>query len=138
MESGIPAGLIGYEYLPLPQAEFIDGTRQGGLVSVATSGLFGRICVDALTGEVAHIPMVDYPVATHVNKDIPSFTQCVSAVIARFPFYEEDDEESKFEEVADEIRKIITGIDDTAFADDGFWETMCDDVAMGGYSNWDD
>lgn len=57
-------------------------------------------------------------------------------MIARFPFYAEDDEEG-FEEVAEELRDLISGIDETALAHNGFWETFCDDVAIGDYADWD-
>jgi hypothetical protein len=136
--TGIPGGLIGYEYRPLPEAEFLAGIRQSGVVAVATSGLFGRICVDAATGEIVQIPKVDYPTATHVNRDLHAFTRCVEAVIAHFPFYEEEDSEERFEEAADEVRALVAGIDDSALVHNGFWETLCEDVAMGDYSDWDE
>ncbi|MFK0025337.1 SUKH-4 family immunity protein [Streptomyces sp. NPDC090798] len=138
LESGIPGGLIGYEYRPLAEAVFLGEIRQGGLVSIATSGLLGRICIVVATGEIVHIPKVESTMATHVNRDLDSFTRCVAGVIDRFPFYEEDEEQEVFEEVADEVREIIVTIDDTAMVHNGFWDGICEDVAMGDYSNWDD
>ncbi|MGW1759207.1 SUKH-4 family immunity protein [Streptomyces mirabilis] len=136
LEAGIPGGLIGYEYRPLPEAVFLDGIRGSGLVAIATSGLLGRICVDVATGELVHIPKVESAAVTHVNRELDLFTRCVAGVIDRFPFYEEDEE--VFEEVADEVREIIVTIDDTAMVHNGFWDGICEDVAMGDYSNWDD
>jgi hypothetical protein len=133
--TGIPGGLIGYEYRPLPEAAFLGGIRQSGVVAVATSGLFGRICVDAATGEIVQIPKVESRTATHVNRDLPAFTRCVEAVIAHFPFYEEDDEE-RFEEAADEVRALVAAVDDSALVHNGFWETLCEDVAIGDYPDW--
>ncbi|MFE0138048.1 hypothetical protein ACFWY6_41830 [Streptomyces sp. NPDC059037] len=57
-------------------------------------------------------------------------------MIARFPFSAEGDEE-RCEEVAEELRELLSGTDGTALADDGFWETFCNDVAIGDYSDWD-
>ncbi|MFC5204884.1 SUKH-4 family immunity protein [Streptomyces kaempferi] len=136
-ETGIPAGLIGYEYRPLSEAVLLEGIGERGLVAIATSGLFGRIAVDVATGHVVQIPKIDSARAPRlVNSDLGSFNQCVAAVIARFPFYADGDED-RFEAVAEELRDLISGIDDAALAHNGFWETFCDDVAMGDYEDWD-
>ncbi|WP_030950283.1 SUKH-4 family immunity protein, partial [Streptomyces sp. NRRL S-646] len=135
-ETGIPAGLIGYEYRPLSEPVYFGGLGERGLVAIATSGLFGRIAVDVATGHVVQIPKLESATANHVNSDLDSFNRCVAAVIARFPFYAEDDEE-RFEEVAEELRDLISGIDETALAHNGFWETFCDDVSIGDYADWD-
>ncbi|MEU1410140.1 SUKH-4 family immunity protein [Streptomyces sp. NPDC005731] len=134
-ETGIPAGLIGYEYRPLSKPVFLTEIGERGLIAFATSGLFGRIAVDVATGHVVQIPTIDSAKARHVNSDLGSFSQCVAAVIARFPFYADD--EDRYEEVAEELRDLISDIDKTALADNGFWETFCDDVAIGDYADWD-
>jgi hypothetical protein len=36
--------------------------------------------------------------------------------------------------VAEELRDLVSGIDETALVHDGFWETFCDDVAIGDYA----
>lgn len=128
--------MIGYEYRSLAQAEFLEGIPPNGLVAFGRSGLLGRIGVDVATGEVVHIPKVQSAKVTHVNKDIRVFTRCVSAVIDRFPLYQEDAEE-EFELVADEVRDIIVRIDETALTHNGFWDGFCEDVAMGDYADWD-
>jgi hypothetical protein len=135
-ETGIPGGLIGYEYRPLSEAAFLGGIGECGLVAIATSGLLGRIAIDVATGHVVHIPQEKSATASHVSRDLCSFNRCVAAVIARFPFYEDGEEES-FQEVAEEVRELIAGLDDTALVHNGFWETFCDDVAIGDYANWD-
>lgn len=71
-----------------------------------------------------------------MSRDLGSFSQCVAAVMARFPFYVDDDED-RYEEVAVELRDLISDIDKTALADNGFWETFCDGVAIGDYADWD-
>ncbi|MFJ4000363.1 SUKH-4 family immunity protein [Streptomyces parvus] len=135
-ETGLPGGLIGYEYRPLSQPVYFGGIGERGLVAVATSGLFGRIAIDVASGHVVQLPEVESATASHVNKDLDSFNRCVAAVIARFPFYTEGDEE-RFEEVAEELRDLVSGIDETALVHNGFWETFCDDVAIGDYPDWD-
>ncbi|MFJ8028189.1 SUKH-4 family immunity protein [Streptomyces sp. NPDC096311] len=114
----------------------IGGIGERGLVAIATSGLFGRIAVYVASGHVVQIPNIASSTTHHVNRDLDSFSRCVAAVIARFPFCAEDDEE-RFEEVAEELRELISGIDGTALADNGFWETFCDGVAIGDYVDWD-
>jgi hypothetical protein len=135
-ETGIPCGLIGYEYRPLSAPVFLGGIGERGLVVIATSGLYGRIAVDVATGHVVQIPMIESAMANHVNTDLGSFNRCVEAVIARFPFYKDGDED-RYEEVAEELRGILFGIDESALAHNGFWDTFCDDVAIGDYSDWD-
>ncbi|MFD9513176.1 SUKH-4 family immunity protein [Streptomyces mirabilis] len=135
-ETGIPGGLIGYEYRPLSEPVYFGGIGERGLVAIATSGLFGRIAVDVSGGHVVQIPKIESATARHVNRDLDSFNRCVGAVIARFPFHAEGDEE-RCEEVAEELRDLVSCIDETALVHNGFWETFCDDVAIGDYADWD-
>jgi hypothetical protein len=135
-ETGIPGGLIGYEYRPLNEPVYLGGIGERGMVAIATSGLFGRIAVDVASGHVVQIPQLESATAGHVNRDLDAFNRCVAAVIARFPFYAEGDEEG-CEEVAEELRDLVSGIDETALVHNGFWETFCDDVAIGDYADWD-
>ncbi|MET8270747.1 SUKH-4 family immunity protein [Streptomyces sp. NPDC005096] len=136
-KTGIPGGLIGYEYRPLSEPVYFGGIGERGLVAIATSGLFGRIAVDVASGHVVQVPEIESATASHVNRDLDSFNRCVAAVIARFPFYAEGGEE-RWEEVAEELRDLVSGIDETALVNNGFWETFCDDVAMGDYADWDE
>ncbi|GAA2264708.1 hypothetical protein GCM10010430_56780 [Kitasatospora cystarginea] len=137
LQIGVPAGLIGYEYRPLSEAALLGQTGDSGLVVFGTSGLFGRIGIDVASRRVVHIPRADYATASHVNTDLEAFHRCVAAVIARFPFYEEGEEE-RSQQVADELRDLIAALDDTALAHNGFWETMCDGVEMGDYATWEE
>ncbi|MEU9663943.1 SUKH-4 family immunity protein [Streptomyces chartreusis] len=122
-ETGIPGGLIGYEYRPLSEPVYLGAIGERGLVAIATSGLFGRVAVDVSSGHVVQIPMIESATASHVNRDLDSFNRCVAAVISRFPFYVEGDEE-RCEEVAEEMRHFVSGIDETALVQNGFWETF--------------
>jgi len=134
-EIGIPAGLIGYEYRPLSETAFFGRIGASGLVTFGTSGLFGRIGIDVATRHVVHVPTVESTTSSHVNADLGTFHRCVAATIARFPFYGQDEEE-RFQLVADELRQLIAALDETALVHNGFWETMCDDVAIGDYTSW--
>lgn len=135
-KTGIPGGLIGYEYRPLSEPVYIGEIGQRGLVAIATSGLLGRIAIDVATGHVVQIPNVEPSTTHHVNRDLDSFSRCIAAVIARFPFYAAGDK-ARSEETAEELRELVSGIDGTALANDRFWETFCDDVAIGDYADWD-
>ncbi|MEV5432571.1 SUKH-4 family immunity protein [Streptomyces sp. NPDC052701] len=135
-KTGIPGGLIGYEYRPLSQPVYFGWIGERGLVAIATSGLFGRIGVDVASGHVVQIPTIESATASHVNRDLDSFNRCVAAVIARFSFYAEGDEE-RCEAVAEELRGLVSGMDEAALVLGGFWETFCDDVAIGDCADWD-
>lgn len=104
-----------------------------GAVAIATSGLSGHVAVDVASG---HVVQIQSATASYVNKDLDSFNRCVAAVIARFPFYADGDDEG-CKERADELRGLVASIDETALVRDGFWETFCDDVAIGDYADWD-
>jgi hypothetical protein len=133
-ETGVPRGCIGHEYRVLPEAVLLDGVVGRSLAAIGTSGAFGRICVEITTGAVVHIPVVDAPVVNVVNVDLDAFRECVAAVIARFPFYGEDDEPEQYEEVAEELRRTISEIDKSALGYNGFWVTFADDVSIGDYA----
>ncbi|MBY8876855.1 SUKH-4 family immunity protein [Actinacidiphila acidipaludis] len=135
-EAGVLRGLTRYEYRALAETELLEGRGSSGLVAFGRSGLLGRICVDVATGEVVHVPKAESARVTHVNADLQTFTRCVSAVIARFPFYREDEGAERFERVADELRGLIAGVDETALTHDGFWDGLCEDVALGDYADW--
>lgn len=62
--------------------------------------------------------MTESAKARHTNTDLGSFNQCVAAVIAGFPFYADGDE-GRYEEVAEELRDLIFGIDEIALATTG-------------------
>ncbi|MDD9381280.1 SUKH-4 family immunity protein [Streptomyces sp. ZAF1911] len=132
-ETGIPGGLIGYEYRPLSEPVYIGGIGERGVVAIATSGLSGHVAVDVASG---HVVQIQSATAWHVNRDLDSFNRCVAAVIARFPFYADGDDEVCTEK-ADELRDLISSIDETALVRDGFWDTFCDDVAIGDYADRD-
>ncbi|MFE3253675.1 SUKH-4 family immunity protein [Streptomyces sp. NPDC059209] len=136
-QSGVPAGLIGYEYQPLAEAAVLGGMDECGLVVFGTSGLFGHIAIEVASRRIVHIPMAEPSTTNHVNRDLEAFHRCVAATIARFPFYEEGEEE-RFDEAAGDLRGLLAALDDTALAHNGLWETLCDDVAMGNYANWED
>ncbi|WP_328946015.1 SUKH-4 family immunity protein [Streptomyces sp. NBC_00250] len=132
---GIPGGLIGYEYRPLSKPVHFAGSGERGLIDIAMSGLFGRIAIDVASGHVVHTPEIESAAVSHVNRDLASFNRCIAAVIARFPFHAEGDEETY--EVAEELRDLVSGIDETALLRDGIWETFCADVEMGDHADRD-
>lgn len=73
-------------------------------------------------------------VVNPVNSNLDLFVSCVSATIARFPFYGEGEAGEEAERVADELSDILLGIDPEVSSMNGFWQTFIDDVAIGDYS----
>ncbi|MET4926780.1 SUKH-4 family immunity protein [Streptomyces sp. PSRA5] len=136
-QTGVPAGLIGYEYRSLAEAAVFGRIGKSELVVFGTSGLFGLIAIEVASGRIVHVPSTESSTTNHVSRDLGAFHRCVAATIARFPFYEEE-EEDKFDEAADDLREVLAALDDTALAHNGLWETLCDDIAMGNYANWQD
>ncbi|MDH6581071.1 hypothetical protein M2161_000177 [Streptomyces sp. SAI-133] len=53
---------------------YFGGMGERGLVAIATSGMFGCIGVDVASGRVVQIPKVESAAASHVNRDLDSFT----------------------------------------------------------------
>jgi hypothetical protein len=133
LAAGVPKGLLGQEYRPLDQAAML-APGDGGLVAFGTSGGYGRICVEPATGAVVHVPTIRKLTRNPVNASLDLFGECVAAVIRRFPFYCEDSAPEEREQVAEELRAVLAGIDATASAHNGFWETFVDDVAAGDYA----
>ncbi|MGV4983315.1 hypothetical protein ACVB8X_01990 [Streptomyces sp. NRAIS4] len=39
--------------------------------------------------------------------------------------------------MTEELRHLVSGIDETALVQNGIWETFCNDVAIGDYAYWD-
>jgi hypothetical protein len=112
-----------------------EGIGKRGLVATATSGLSGRIAVDVASAHMVQIPKTDSATASHVNKGLGSFNRC-AAVIARLPFHAEGEKDTR-EEVAEELRDLLSRIDATPLVHNGFWETFCDDVAIEDHADWD-
>lgn len=121
-EAGIPGGLIGYEYRPLSEPVYFEGVGEQGLVAIATSGLRGRFAIDVASGHVVRIPKIESATASHVNGNLDSFNRCVATGIS-LPFCADGDEE-KCEYVAEELRDLVSGIDETTLVRNGFWETF--------------
>lgn len=134
--SGIPGGMIGYEYRPLSEAVPLEVARDRVMVAFGSSGLLGRICIDVATGEIVHTPKVGSLVVTHVNETLYRFMRTVETVVDRFPFYDEDAGDRRFVEVAEELRRMIASLDATALVHNGFWDGFCEDVSAGDYATW--
>ncbi|WP_329360065.1 hypothetical protein [Streptomyces sp. NBC_01483] len=96
---------------------YFEGVGEQGLVAIATSGLFGRIAIDVASGHVVRIPEIESATASHVNRNHDSFNRCVAAGIS-LPFCADGDEE-KCEYVAEELRDLVSAIDETTLVRNG-------------------
>ena len=57
-------------------------------------------------------------------------------MIARFPFYAVNDLDSAevIDKAVKEVTDAIRSVEESAFARDGFWATLVDDIQMGDYA----
>lgn len=131
---GVPRGLIGHEYRALESAGIYPDSTAGILVTFGARGLYGCLCVNIENGNVVSVSPGPVPAILPVNRDLDSFRRCVAAVINRFPFYDAEEDYDRYEDVAEEVRSIVLGIDGTVMNEDDFWVTFTDDLAMGDYS----
>jgi hypothetical protein len=131
---GVPRRIIGHEFTALSEAYLVAAESGQNLIAFGSSGLRGIVCLDPASGAVVHVPNPDGPQRNPVNTSIDMFTECVAAMIERFPFYGDDDESDLWESVADELAETLEGIDEATGAHNCFWVTFVDDVRMGDYA----
>jgi hypothetical protein len=130
LKNGVPVDLLGGRYAAADRLMVVSAHR-GDLVQFGT-GLNLPICLDPKTNEVVSVA-ADGLSTSLVNSSFERFTETVSAVTSRFPFYgldsSDDDVEAATRNVADMIRRI----DESAMVPDRFWSTLVDDIGMGDF-----
>lgn len=129
----VPRSLVGAEYRMLDRAQLMPVDPTGTLVAFGSSGLYGKVCLDSRNLAVVHVPDEAGNMRNAVNVDLNKFIECVRAVTELFPFYDEDAESGEWERAADDLREVISVIDETALVHHSFWETFLDDVRIGDY-----
>lgn len=124
----VPKAMVGATY----RAAGTLTRDRGSLVRFGSTGLFGSILLDTVTGavfkrerEVNHVSLV--------NSSLPDFIATVRAVIGRFPFYGSDSDDSEWAAVARDVEGIVRAVDPGAFIQDGFWETLVNDIEIGDF-----
>lgn len=72
-----------------------------------------------------------------VNSDLGTFTSCVRAAIARFPYHGRNAELEERVVIADDLAGELRRIDAEAMVPDRFWSTFIDDLANGDFATED-
>ncbi|MFD3682483.1 SUKH-4 family immunity protein [Streptomyces sp. NPDC058613] len=106
------------------------------LVRFGSTGLFGSILLDTVTGAVVKCER-DANHVSLVNSSLAEFVAVVKAVIERFPFYDSDSDDSEWASAARDVEGIVRAVDPGAFIQDGFWETLVNDIEIGDFSTED-
>ena len=130
--TGVPRDLFSGRYACVQKPAVLDVPEYGRLIQFGLLVHDDPICVDPTTGQVLEI--LRKGTALFVNSSIAAFTEIVRAVLARFPYYDEDAEFDEIDAVARDLADLIRGIDPEAMADDRFWSTFVDDVEMGDFA----
>jgi hypothetical protein len=138
--TGLPKNFLGPLYSAAERLAIVDVPPLDRLVRFGHSSDFSDgLFINPVTGEIVEVALGQ--VRSFVNSSLDQFTQTVTAIVERFPFYSRDAEyEVNDEEVAVAVRDltaIISGIDPPAMEVDRFWSTFVDDVAIGDYATED-
>ncbi|WP_074989915.1 SUKH-4 family immunity protein [Streptomyces misionensis] len=128
----VPRAMVGATY----RAADALTRGHGSLVRFGSTGLFGSILLDTVTGAVVKLERDAHHVSI-VNSSLPNFVVVVRAVIERFPFYDSGSDDSEWMAAARAVEEIVRGVDPGAFIRDGFWETLVNDIEMGDFSTED-
>jgi len=95
------------------------------------SAIFTDVCMDVATGSIVELAP-DWTTG-FVNSSLEKFIETAKAVIARFPFYGENDAEEVTYRAAEEVTDAIRSVEESAFERDGFWATLVADIQMGDF-----
>jgi hypothetical protein len=104
------------------------------LVRFASCGVLGdAMCIDPTTGAVWEVLNRSVPRRLFVSSSLSQFADTVDAVAARFPFYDDPDDDRAAERAARDLAVLIEAIDAEAVVPDRFWSTFLDDVTIGDF-----
>jgi hypothetical protein len=131
---GVPKGFIGRRYAIAPKLTLLAYKEEKRLLRFGSSGLADSICVDLMTGYVVEVINAAGAPLLFVNTSLEKFTQTVKVVLGRFPYYVEGSTDDEIHAVADELLRMISGIDPEAVVPDRYWSTFIDDVEIGDLS----
>jgi hypothetical protein len=91
------------------------------------------MCIDPTTGAVWEVMNRPVPRRLFVSSSLSQFADTVDAVAARFPFYDDPDDDRAAEQAAKDLAALIGAIDAEAVVPDRFWSTFLDDVRIGDF-----
>jgi hypothetical protein len=68
-----------------------------------------------------------------VSSSLEQFAATVEVVAARFPFYDDQDDDQGAIRASEDLADLIRAIDAEAVVPDRFWSTFLDDVTIGDF-----
>lgn len=139
MSEAAEAQSLSFPPLYRPLSEAVPLHAAGQITQVAFSG-WAAICLDD-AGQVLIVHSLVPPdrepswqTPRFMNSTVEHLARCLrlTAATVRAPRSEERDEWTDFESLSERLRTGLTTCDALALEDpDGFWATVCDDVANG-------
>ncbi|MGW7667503.1 SUKH-4 family immunity protein [Streptomyces sp. NPDC054775] len=132
----VPAAMVGATYRASSALTSVMSPGNGRYVRFGSTGLFGSILLDTETGAVVKLEGGANRVSL-VNSSLPDFVAAVKAVIERFPFYDSDSDDDDWASAARAVEEIIRSVDPDSFIEDGFWDTLVNDIEIGDFSTED-
>jgi hypothetical protein len=120
-------------YLVYPNAQLV-ATSVGELLAFGDEAEALHVGVLQQTGQIATVPFDLSRAPTVINTSIHTFTACVKATYARYPFFGIEDE-TMFVAMADELRSVYIALDPLTIAEyETLWDSFCSDLLMGDYN----
>src|SRR5215510_10708398 len=105
--------------------------NQKNLLRFGRVQLYSSMCMDVATESI--VDLAPDSTTGFVNSSLEKFIETAKAVIARFPFYGENDPDEVTDRAAQDVADAIRSVEGRAFEPDGFWATLVADIQMGDY-----
>src|SRR5262245_60059972 len=105
--------------------------NQKSLLRFGRVQLYSSMCMDVATGSI--VELAADSTTGFVNSSVEKFIETAKAVMARFPFYGENDPEEVTDRAVKDVTDAIRSVEESAFARDGFWATLVADIQMGDF-----
>jgi hypothetical protein len=121
-------------YVAEPDLSVVQDEEGEPLVRFGSSGpLDDAMCIDPTSGAVWVVLNRPVPRRLFVSSSLEQFADTVDAVAARFPFYDDPDDDQAAERASLDMAALIGAIDAEAVVPDQFWSTFLDDVTIGDF-----
>ena len=132
---GIPRSWFYAGYHAARELRAVDVPPLGKLVRFATSGLGASLLVDPTLGEVLFLVNVRGATPSFVSSSLEQFTATARAVVDRYPYYSLTSKAQDVVDAADDVARIVEGIDAQALGPDLYWSTFVDDLRAGAFAS---
>ena len=105
--------------------------NQKSLLRFGRVQLYSSMCMDVAAGSI--VELAPDSTTGFVNSSLEKFIETAKAVIARFPFYGENDPEEVTDRAVKDVTDAIRSVEERASERDGFWATLVADIQMGDF-----